>query len=60
MALSYSPVIQDDAGSGPGHSYFISPQEQAFLPLACDLLCSWMGRCPEGGGTVLSEEKSFG
>lgn len=25
MALSVSPVTQDDAGSGPGHRYFISP-----------------------------------
>lgn len=35
-----------------------SPQGQAFLPPAWDLLCFVTGRCPEGRGTELSVEKS--
>lgn len=35
-----------------------SPQGQAFLPPAWDLLCFLTGRCPEGRGTELSVEKS--
>lgn len=35
-----------------------SPQGQAFLPPAWDLLCFVTGRCPEGRGTELSVGKS--